>query len=139
MLRQNSLLDPVQYLRLRDSVYACDLLTAVISEFDFFNRFGNRQLDFLEIAADFSIAERPLDVLLTFLKARGLLVLDENKFSLTSAACRFFNSQSESDLNAYFKSLAKRPQVLEAVQVLRSGNPAVWESSHAGDWEQEHD
>src|SRR5258706_427697 len=65
--------DPTSVYRWRDGLYAVDLLTAAIAEFDFFTWLAANPSDLAAICAHFGIVERPTDVMLTLFVAMGLL------------------------------------------------------------------
>ena len=69
--------DPLTIYRLRDGMYAADLLIAAIAHFDFFSWLADHPSDKAAICRHFAIHERPTDVMLTlgeyeeFLTAAG--------------------------------------------------------------------
>jgi 3-hydroxy-5-methyl-1-naphthoate 3-O-methyltransferase len=61
-----SLPDPTLLYRIRDGIYAGDLLIAAVADLDLFTWFERRgPLRASELVAELGLAERPTDVLLT--------------------------------------------------------------------------
>lgn len=128
--------DPTVLYRLRDGVYAPDLLIVVVAELDLFswlNRCGSATGE--EIAAAFGLAPRPTDVMLTYLVARGLLVRDGSELRPADLAREHLTGDSPYDLRPYYASLSERPGCAELAEVLRTGEPSSWSSAETGqDW-----
>src|SRR6186997_1358407 len=78
--------DPVRLYQYRDGLYAVDLLTAAVVEFEFFTRFLPEGMTADAVCAAFGFAARPADVLLTLCAANGLLVCADGRWSLTTVA-----------------------------------------------------
>jgi acetylserotonin N-methyltransferase len=127
--------DPIRLYQYRDGLYAVDLLTAAMVEFDFFSRFDARGMSPEEVCALFGFAPRPADVLLTLCAANGFLVCEEGRWHLTATAREHLCSSSPWNLRPYFESLHHRPIAQDFVTVLRTGKPAGWSGDQsAGDW-----
>ncbi len=137
--------DPTRLYRVRDGVYAADLLIAAVAEFDLFSRLD--ELGPAPAAAvrdTLGLADRPTDVLLTYCAALGLVERDlaaGDRIALTELARRHLVAGSPYDLGPYYRSLAERPAVAELAGVLRTDRPAAWASASpagpptgAGDW-----
>src|SRR5713101_8359604 len=75
--------DPTSIYRYRDGLYAVDLLTAAITEFDFFSWLGAHPCDLPGICRNFGIVERATDVMLTLFTAMNLIQSKEGIFELT--------------------------------------------------------
>jgi len=88
--------------------------------------------DFNEICITLGIEPRPTDVLLTLLKARGLLECQDGVYHLTDAANVFLVHDHNDSLVPYFNSIKNRPQCLEFLDVLKTGKPAGWSSKKGG-------
>lgn len=126
--------DPTELYRLRDGVYAPDLLIVAVAELDLFSwlyRHGPVTID--EMAAEFELAARPADVMVTYLVARGVLDRDGPQLRATELAREHLTAGSPYDLRAYYASLKERPGCAELMQVLRTGEPASWSSATDGD------
>lgn len=127
--------DPTALLRLREGVYAGDLVIAAIVELDLFTRLSGQWLSPVEIAGELGLAERPTVVMCELLESLGLLERDQDRVTPSALATAFLVDGSAGDLRAYFASLRERPAVGELTGVLRSGEPAGWASSEQGeDW-----
>lgn len=128
--------DPTVLYRVRDGVYAADLLIAAVAELDLFTWLAaHGPVPAAELCAELGLAERPADVLLTYCAALGLVDRDldaGDRIGLTELGRRHLVAGSPFDLRAYYGSLAERPAVRELAQVLRSGAPAAWASAGAG-------
>lgn len=128
-------LDPTGLLRLREGVYAGDLVVTAIVELDLFTRLADERLSPAEIARMVGLAERPTVVMCEVLESLGLLDRDGDRLAPSALACAYLVDGSSGDLRAYFASLRERPAVRELAGVLSSGKPAAWASADAGeDW-----
>ena len=121
--------DPTSIYRYRDGLYAVDLLTAAITEFDFFTWLGNHPSNIGEICRNFGIVERPTDVMLTLFTAMNLIRAKEGVFELTELGREHLVSSSQWFLGPYYASLKERPVCQDMVKVLRTGKPATFASS----------
>lgn len=129
--------DPTSVLRYRDGIYAADLLTAALVEYDFFTWLSGNPSSFEEICSHFGWAERPADVLVALMRSNGFLFDDEaGNIRVTRLASEHLSSGSSWNLVSYYESLKDRPVVKDFVRVLATGKPAHW-SGHEGaedDW-----
>ncbi|MBL9151248.1 MAG: methyltransferase [Verrucomicrobiales bacterium] len=129
--------DPTAILRYRDGIYAVDLLTAAIVEFDFFTRLEDEPGCLEEICERLGWAPRPADVLITLAKANGFVSEGpEGTIRTTALAREHLCSRSPWSLRGYFESLKDRQVARDFVQVLQTGKPAHW-SGHdeaEADW-----
>lgn len=127
--------DPIRLYQYRDGLYAVDLLTAAIVEFDFFTRFPPEGMSPEGVCAAFGFMARPAGVLLTLCAANGLLVAENGRWHLTSTTREHLCAGSPWNLTPYFSSLHDRPIARDFVEVLRTGKPAGWSGDEfAGDW-----
>jgi SAM-dependent methyltransferase len=128
--------DPTLLYRLRDGIYAPDLLIAAVAELDLFTWVGEQgAVDATALADHFGLAAQPTDVMVTYLVALGLLARDGERLVPTDVARAQLTAGSAYDLRPYFASLRERPGCRELLSVLRSGRPAAWASASAGrDW-----
>jgi 3-hydroxy-5-methyl-1-naphthoate 3-O-methyltransferase len=128
-----SLPDPTLLYRIRDGIYAGDLLIAAVADLDLFTWFERRgPLRASELVAELGLAERPTDVLLTYCAALGLIdrdVSDGDRLELTEMARQHLVAGSPYDLGSYYASLAERPAAIEFGRVLRTGERAAWASA----------
>jgi SAM-dependent methyltransferase len=128
--------DPTSLYRLRDGVYAPDLLIAAVAGLDLFSWLAEREsVDKATICRELGLAERPVDVMLTYLAALDLLARDGEAVALTALARDHLMAGSPYDLRPYYASLRERPGCAELLRVLRTGQPAAWASTESGsDW-----
>lgn len=125
--------DPTVLYRVRDGAYAADLLIATVAEFDVFTwlaEHGPVRAEVLREAMGW--AQRPADVLLTYIAALGLITRDAaagDVVELTAMGREHLAAGSPYDLRAYYGSLAERPAVREFAWVLRSDGQAAWASA----------
>lgn len=125
--------DPSPLYRLRDGVYAADLLVVAVADLDLFSwleRRGGATPG--RICAELDLAPRPVDVLLTYLVALDLLERVNGEVRLTALSREHLVAGSPYDLRAYYASLRERPACAELLGVLRTGVPAAWASAAAG-------
>ena len=120
--------DPTEIYRYRDGLYAVDLLTAAITEFELFTRLAAKPADLRTICATLGTTERPTDVMLTLFTANGFLQRVDAKFNVTAVAREHLVSTSRFFIGPYYASLKERPVVRDFVRILRTGKPANWGS-----------
>ena len=121
--------DPTSIYRYRDGLYAVDLLTAAITEFDFFTWLGAHPSNLAEICRNFGIVERPTDVMLTLFTAMNLIRSKAGIFEPTELGREHLVSSSQWFLGPYYGSLKDRPVCQDMIKVLRTGKPATFASS----------
>ena len=137
--RPGGLPDPTPLYRLRDGVYAPDLLVAVVAELDLFSvAVAEGPVTVAGLCARLALSPRPADVMITYLAALGLLRrLPGDRVEVTGLARAHLTAGNPHDLRPYFASLRERPAAAELVRVLRTGEPAAWSSATPGtdaDW-----
>ncbi|MGH4027160.1 MAG: methyltransferase [Pseudonocardiaceae bacterium] len=125
--------DPTTLYRVRDGVYAADLLIAAVAEFDLFSWLAaHGRVRAMDLRSALGLTERPTDVLLTYCAALRLIdrdVDDDDQVQLADLARRHLVAGSPFDLRAYYASLAERPAVRELAMVLRTDEQAAWASA----------
>lgn len=121
--------DPSEILKLRDSIYAADLLITAIAHLDFFSWLDSNPANFNSITEHFKIKPRPADVMLTYFSALGFIKKENELYYLTETAKEHLTSNSEWSLIPYFATQAERPIVEKMIEVLRTGEPANWGAS----------
>lgn len=132
--------DPTALYRLRDGVYAADLLVAAVAGLDLFSLIAaGGPVTVPALCTRLGLSPRPADVMVTYLTALGLLErLPGDETGVTDLARAHLTGTSASDLRPYFASLRERPAVAELLEVLRTGEPAAWSSASAqpdaADW-----
>jgi predicted O-methyltransferase YrrM len=120
--------DPIEIYRYRDGLYAVDLLTAAITEFDFFTWLASHPSDRETICRALQIFERPTDVMLTLFTANGFIQPANGTFRVTELGQEHLVRTSPFFIGPYYASLKERPVVRDFVQILRTGKPANWGS-----------
>lgn len=121
--------DPLEIYRHRDGLYAVDLLTAALTEFDFFTWLAAYPGNHDAICRGLGLAPRPADVMLTLFTAEGYLARAvDGAFHVTPLAQEHLVSTSPFFIGPYFASLKERPVVRDFVTILRTGRPANWGS-----------
>ncbi len=127
--------DPTPVYRYRDGLYAADLLTCALVYLDLFSWLGEKPATKEQIRQNFSITDRPTDVMLTLFAAMGLLRRDREVVHLTSLAREHLIRASPWFLGPYYASLKDRPVCKDFLQVLRTDKPANWGSfKNEKDW-----
>lgn len=125
--------DPTPLYRLRDSLYAGDMLAAAVVGLGLFTWLAENPSDDASVCRGLSLHPRPADVLLTLGVARGLLRRESGVYHVTTLAREHLVAGSPWNLTPYFESLHERPAIAEFLAVLRTGRPAGW-SSHRKPW-----
>jgi 3-hydroxy-5-methyl-1-naphthoate 3-O-methyltransferase len=126
--------DPVAIYRVRDALYAPDLLLTALVHLDLFSWLDRQPATRAEICHALDIVDRPADVMLTLCAAMGLVEERQGVFHLTALAREHLVSGSPWFLGPYFSSMKERPVSVDLLNVLRTGKPANW-----GSQKNEHD
>jgi predicted O-methyltransferase YrrM len=127
--------DPVDIYRVRDGIYAPDLLLTALVHLDLFSRLAEHPATKSEICRALEVVERPTDVMLTLFAAMGLVEEREHVFHVTMLAREHLVKGSPWYLEPYYASLKDRPVALDLLKVLRTGRPANWGSQqNEKDW-----
>lgn len=134
-LRTVPLTDPVGIYRVRDGLYAADMLLAAIVHLDLFSWLENNPATAPDVCGHFDTAPRPTGVMLTLFAAMGFVTERDGVFHLTPLAREHLVRTSPWFLGPYYESLKNRPIALDLLNVLRTGKPANWSSQKDGkDW-----
>jgi len=127
--------DPVDIYRVRDGIYAADMLLAAIVHLDLFSWLEKHPATRADVCRAFDAAARPADVMLTLFAAMGFVEERQGVFHLTALAGEHLVKTSPWFLGPYYESLKNRPVALDLLKVLRTGKPANWGSDKDGkDW-----
>ena len=118
--------DPTEIYRLRDGLYAVDLLGAAVVHFDFFSWLEAHPADKETICRELGFMERPADVMLTLFAALGFVESRAGVFHLTPLAKEHLVKSSPWFLGPYYASLKERPVCKDYVSVLKTGRTANW-------------
>lgn len=112
--------------------YATELLTAAVAHFGLFQLLSAEPLSERELGARLQLARRPLVVLLTALRAMGLLTTDaQGRVALTELSRNHLVLGGEFYMGAYVGLAAQSPGVLEMVARLRANRSAAAEQPDA--------
>jgi len=127
--------DGYDLCRIRDGIYADDLVLAAVAWLDVFGWLVEHPVDLDGLCQGLGLAPRPTDVMCTLFRAMGLLEAREDQLCPTALARDHLVVGSPSDLTPYYGSLRERPGCRELVEVLRTGEPMSWASAEDGsDW-----
>lgn len=117
--------DPTPIFELFRGSYGTELLTAAVAHFGVFRRLAESPLGEDELGAALGLAARPRVVLLTALRAMGLLQTNaEGALEPTELAREHLLSGASFDVGDYIGLAAGSPGVLEMVERLRTNRPA---------------
>lgn len=117
--------DPTSIFEIFRGSYATELLTAAVAHFDLFGRLARNPMTASAWAAELGLAERPALVLVTALRAMGLLTADERcQLHLTALAREHLLFGGPFDVGDYIGLAAQSPGVLAMVERLRTNRPA---------------
>jgi predicted O-methyltransferase YrrM len=126
---------PLSLYRYRDGLYAADLLTTAIVEFDFFTWLEAHPSTLAGVCETFGFHPRPADVMLTLFVARGYVERAAGVFRVSAMGREHLVAESAWYLAPYFAALKERPFVQDFARVLRTGRPANWGGARSGqDW-----
>jgi 3-hydroxy-5-methyl-1-naphthoate 3-O-methyltransferase len=127
--------DPAEILRIRDGLYAVELLAAALCGLDFFTWLEAHPSSKEQICKALNICERPTDVMLTLFAAQGFVANRDGIFHITKVASEFLSKTSPWNLVAYYQAMDQRPVCKDMLTVLRTGKPANWASyKDAKEW-----
>jgi predicted O-methyltransferase YrrM len=122
--------DPTSIFEAFRGSYATELLTAAVAHFDLFGRLARSPRTRAELAAELGLADRPAVVLMTALRAMGLLTVGEDgRLALTPLAREHLLPGAPFDVGDYVGLAAQSPGVLAMVERLHTNRPAVSEGS----------
>lgn len=120
--------DPLAIYRYRDGLYAADLLTAALAEFDLFTWLAAHPSDLAGMCRELAIKPRPTDVMVTLFAANGYVTAVDGVYHVTALAREHLVSSSPWFIGPYFLSLRERPVVKDFITILRTDRPANWGS-----------
>ncbi|MEO5824168.1 MAG: methyltransferase [Vicinamibacteraceae bacterium] len=126
--------DPTPVYRLRDGLYAADLVTAGLAWLDVFSHLDRQPSTLETLCGALQLHVRPADVMITLFAAMGLVARDGDAIGLTPLARDHFVRDSPYSLAAYYASFRERPVCRDLVEVLRTGKPAGFASAKPTDW-----
>jgi hypothetical protein len=118
------LLDPAPIFEVFRGNYAMELLTAGVAHFGIFDALVAGPLSASALRQRTGLAERPFTVLLTGLKALGLLTEQGGGVETTPVAREHLAPGQPLDVSDYIRMGAESPGVLAFVERMRSNQPA---------------
>lgn len=125
--------DPTPIFELFRGNHATELLTAAVAHFDVFGRLSRERLSPEELRQALGLAERPAVVLVTALRACGLLAEgSDGRLELTDLAGEHLVPGGAFDVGGYIGLAADSPGVVEMVERLRTNRPAGADPEGAG-------
>jgi len=125
--------DPTPIFELFRGTHATELLTAAVTHFKLFDKLAARSLNFSGVREALGLSDRAANVLLTAVRAFGLLTKDEaGCFGLSPLAREHLVSGAEFDVSGYVALAGQSPSVQAMVERLTSDQPAASAAAGAG-------
>jgi predicted O-methyltransferase YrrM len=124
--------DPTPIFELFRGSYATELLTAAVAHFGLFEKLAGGPVSPDDLQQSLGLERRPFVVLLTAMKAMGLVREAEGKLSPTPLAAEHLDSRGEFAVSGYLSLAAESPGVLAMAQSLRTNRPAGAEEKETG-------
>ncbi len=126
-------IDPTSLFEIYRGGYGSELLTAAVAHFRVFDRFAGGPLAADELRLALGLTERPAAVLLTALRAFGLIVADgAGRLDLSEMARDHLTAGSAFDVSDYIRLNADAPGVLAMTERLRANRPAGSKPDESG-------
>ncbi len=117
--------DPVSIFEHYRGSYGSELLTAAVAHFPLFSTLQKKPLPLAELAEALDLQRRPAVVLITALRAMGLLQQQaDGAIALTPLAGEHLTPGGAFEVSDYIGLAASSPGVLEMVQRLKTNQPA---------------
>ncbi len=122
--------DPGRWFEIFRGSCGTEILVAAVAHFGLFAKLENGPRSFEELRSDLSLETRPLNVMLTALRAMGAVSRTaDGRYSVAETARVHLLRSSPHFVGDYFSLVAETPGVLEMVERLRSNRP----KGHDGD------
>ena len=117
--------DPTPIFEHFRGTHGTELLVAATCHFKLFDKLAEKSLAWEELKEALGLAERPLVVLTTALRAMGMLDKDsDGRFVPTPLALEHLPDRADFAVNNYLGLAADAPNVLAMVERLRTNKPA---------------
>ena len=100
-----------------------ELLTIAVAHFDIFGRLSSSSIPFDQLRDLLGLAERPANVLITALRAMGMLQILDGRISLTDLSREHLVPGSPFDVGNYVGLAAQSPGVLGMLELLKTNMP----------------
>lgn len=125
-------LDPTAIFEHFRGAYATELLTVAVSHLGVFERIGPEGKLVADLQRELALADRPMRVLLTALRAMELLEESAGRVVLSPLATQALVRGGEKFVGDYIGLAAESPGVLEMVRRLKSNRPAGADAPEQG-------
>lgn len=112
--------------------YGSELLTAAVTHFDIFGRLKKSPESFEDLASGLGLELRPANVLVTALRAMGLVQKQSGRLCLTEMAEEHLVPGGRFDVGDYVGLAAQSPGVRGMVELLKSNRPLGAEDDGGG-------
>jgi ubiquinone/menaquinone biosynthesis C-methylase UbiE len=103
--------------------YGSELLTIAVAHFDIFGRLSRKRLSLDALRRELQLKSRPMIVLVTALRAMGLLVESDGLLSLSDRAKEHLVPGGDFDCGDYIGLAAQSPGVLAMLHLLKTNKP----------------
>lgn len=140
-LTKNPTTDASLLLRFRDRQYSADMLAVAIGKLNLFTWIDQREcVTTGQLAREFRLASRPLDVLLTLCRASGLIESkgaddESQQHHLTALGREHLVDSSPWFLGPYYAPIVDSAIASGCLQVLQADRPANWQGKEEEkDW-----
>jgi ubiquinone/menaquinone biosynthesis C-methylase UbiE len=131
--REPPQVDPTPIVEIFRGNYGTELLTAAVAHFNVFGLLAELPRSLTDLRNKLGLAERPAIVLVTALRACGLLVMDgQGRLDLSPLAREHLTPGGKFEIGDYVGLAAQSPAVLEMVERLRTNRPAGASADQAG-------
>lgn len=127
--------DPTLIFEHFRGAYGTQLLTAAVTHFELFEKLKGSPDLFLPVSQlrrELELEERPFVVLVTALKAMGLLTQCDGRIGATPLAAEHLLREGEFDVSNYIGLAATSPDVLGMVERLKTNTPFGLETDENG-------
>jgi SAM-dependent methyltransferase len=125
--------DPTPIFDIGRSHLGSQILTAAVAHFDLFGRLAKQPLSLDSLRRELGLAERPANVLVTALRAMGLLATDATgRIELTPLAAEHLVPGGKFFIGEYLSLIADESGVRELAERLRTNRPAGTEKEASG-------
>ena len=117
--------DPTSIFEYYRGNYGAELLTAAVAHFDVFRRLADHAKPWNELQAELGLAERPMVVLLTALRAMKLVDLDAQRQLFLTPMSREHLTGGPFDVSNYLRLSADSAGVRNMIERLTSNAPST--------------
>lgn len=123
--------DPTHIFELFRGIYGSQLLTIAIAHFDIFGRLSQQGATFEELRSSLELDPRPANVLVTALRAMGLIEMSGDQLVSTPLAAEHLVPGGAFDVGDYVSLSAQSPAILEMVDLLKKNEPLSFDDGGA--------